>query len=320
VVQTLFTVLLSAAAVCTVLLWIQASGLKVGRDKIFAWILLTLGSIPYAEGIQLQQLSVLVAFFLAAAVYALANERFIIAGVLLAAATIKPQLSAYFIGWVLLWTAGRWRFRKKVAISFLTALIVLVLASAMLLTRWPFEFLAGIAPYLRYTQATTGIHELFGPVMGTLVLLFLAGVIVLAAWGAKFEPTDSDGFRLAISLVLAFTCIVIPSLAPHNQVVLVPACLLLVEERRRIWASGRIARSLWLAACLALAWPWVAGSILDTTLVFDRTHTRLWALPFATNPLIPITIFAALMPLLVRPSGAGRVTGFSPALPRGLSD
>jgi hypothetical protein len=67
--------------------------LKAGRDKILACILLTFATIPYAQGIQLQQLSVLVAFLLAAAGYALATEKFTDAGLLVATATIKPQLS-----------------------------------------------------------------------------------------------------------------------------------------------------------------------------------------------------------------------------------
>jgi hypothetical protein len=300
VVKPLFTLILSASAVLTVLLWIQVMGLKAGRGNIFACILLTLATIPYAEGIQLQQLSVLVAFLLAAAVHALAKERFIVAGLLLAIATIKPQLSICLIGCVLLWSVWRWRSRKWVTISFFTVLIVFILASEVLLPRWPLQFLAGIRPYLRYTQATTSIHELFGRVGGTIVLLFLAAMIALAAWRAKSEPVDSDDFGLAISLVLVFTCIVIPSLAPHNQVLLVPAYLLLVKERNRIWAGGRIARSLWSAAWLTLVWPWVAGAILATTLVFDRASSRLWDLPFATNPLIPTTVFITLVPLLVQ--------------------
>lgn len=305
VVKALFTVALFASAVCTVLLWIQVIGLKAGRDKMFACILLILATIPYAEGIQLQQLSVLVAFFLAAATYALATQKFIVAGLLLTTATIKPQLSVGFIACVFLWSVWRWRSRKFVAISFCTTLIVFILASEAFLPGWPFQFLAGIRPYLRYTQATTGIHELFGVVGGTIVLFSLALVTALAAWRAKSEPVGSDDFRLAISLVLIFTCIGIPSLAPHNQVLLVPAYLLLVKERTRIKAGGRIARSLWCAAWLTLAWPWVAGTLLVATLVFDRISPRLWDLPLATNPLIPISVFAALVPLLVRQVSRG---------------
>jgi hypothetical protein len=305
VVKVLFTVILFAAAVWTVLLWIQVIGLKAGRNQIFLCILLTLATIPYAQGIQLQQLSVLVAFFLAATVYALATEKFIVAGISLAIATIKPQLCVYLIVCLLLWSVRRWRSRKSVAISFFTLLAGFIVASELLLPGWPAEFFAGIRPYLRYTQATTSIHALFGALGGRIVLFFLAIVTALAAWRAKSKPVDSDDFKLAISLVLVFTCVSVPSLAPHNQVLLVPAYLLLVRESKRIKSAGRIARSLWYAAWLTLVWPWVAGAVLVATLLFDRESPRLWDLPLATNPLIPISVFAALVPLLVQEARGG---------------
>ena len=301
VVKLLFTLVLLACAVWTVLLWIQVIGLENRRDNVLTCILLTLAAIPYASGVQYQQFSVFVAFLLAAAVRVLAAKRFVLAGCLLAIATIKPQLTVYFIGCLLLWS-GRWRSRKRLAISFFTVLAVLILASEVLLPDWPFEFLAGIPRYLRYTQATTGVHELFGSVGGTIVLLFLAALIALASWRAKSDIVDSDDFGLAISSVLVFTCIVIPSLAPHNQVLLVPAYLLLAKERKRIWEGGRIARALWVGAWLTLIWSWVVGAILVTSLVFHRGSSGLWDLPLATNPLIPITVFAALIPLILRKS------------------
>jgi hypothetical protein len=307
VAKTLFTLILSASAVWTVVLWIQIIGLKTGRDKIFICILLALATIPYAQGIQLQQLSLLVAFFLAAAIFALATERFIVAGCLLAIATIKPQLSICLIGCVLLWSLWQWRSRKWVAISFFTALIVLMLASELLLPRWPYQFFAGIQPYLRYTHATVSILELFGPVGGAIVSLFLASITLVAVWCARSKPVNSDDFRQAISMVLVFTCIIIPSLSPHNQVLLTPAYLLLAKERKRIMTLGRIARSLYAAAWLTLVWPWIVGSLLAIALLFHRASPRLWSLPFATNPLIPLTAFTALMPLLVRRLGVSRI-------------
>ncbi|HEV8046261.1 MAG TPA: glycosyltransferase 87 family protein [Terriglobales bacterium] len=300
VVKLLFTLILLACAVWTVLLWIQVIGLEDRRDNLLTCVLLTLAAIPYASGVQFQQLSVLVAFSLAAAMRALAAKKFALAGALLAIATVKPQLAIYFIGCLLLWSGWRWRSRKWLAISFFTVLTVLILASEVLLPDWPFEFLAGIPRYLRYTQATTGVHELFGFVGGTIVFVFLAALIALVSWRAKSDTVDSDDFRLAISSVLVFTCIVIPSLAPHNQVLLVPAYLLLAKERKRIWEGGRIARALWSGAWLTLIWSWMVGAMLATSLVLHRGGSRLWDLPLATNPLIPISVFAALTPLIFR--------------------
>lgn len=184
---------------------------------------------------------------------------------------------------------------------------MLMLGSEVLLPHWPAEFLAGIPPYLRYTQAATGIQKLLGSIGGTIVLAGMAVVVVLAAWRTRLQPATSDEFKLGLSLVFAVTCIAIPSLAPHNQVLLTPACLLLVKERKHIWAIGRIARALWAAAFFAVAWPWAAGAALATTLLFHHPLSPLWDLPLATNPLISITVFAALLPLLVPIVGDGRV-------------
>ena len=287
VVKLLFTLILLACAVWTVLLWIQVIGLENSRDNLLTCVLLTLAAIPYATGVQFQQLSVLVAFLLAAAVRALAAKKFAFAGSLLAIATVKPQLAVYFIGCLLLWSVWRWRSRKWLSISFFTILIVLILASEVLLPDWPLEFLAGIPRYLRYTQATTGVHELFGSVGGTIVLLFLAALIALAWWRAKSETVDSDDFRLAISSVLVFTCIAIPSLAPHNQVLVVPAYLLLAKERKRIWERGRIARALWAGAWLTVIWSWMVGATLATSLLFHHGSSRTMGSPSCHQPPDP---------------------------------
>jgi hypothetical protein len=203
VVKWLFTAILFMSAAWGVLLWIRVIGLKAGPDKILACILLTLATIPYAQGIQLQQLSVLVAFLLAAAGYALATEQFAVAGLLMATATIKPQLSIYLIGCVLLWSLWEWRSRKWVAISFFTVLMALVLASEALLPRWHLQFVAGIEPYLRYTQATTGMHELFGPVGGTAFLLLIATINRIGISCTVFKGT-------AIQTLLSVASILLP--------------------------------------------------------------------------------------------------------------
>jgi hypothetical protein len=96
-------------------------------------------------------------------------------------------------------------------------------------------------------------------------------------------------------------------MAAHNQVLLAPAHLLLVKKRKIIWTRGRIARSLLCAAWLTLGWPCVTGTLLAATLVFHYISSRLWDLPFATNPLIPIMVFIALMLLWGRPADMAQV-------------
>jgi hypothetical protein len=61
---------------------------------------------------------------------------------------------------------------------------------------------------------------------------------------------------------LAVTVIVIPSYALYNQVMLLPALLVLLRDRRTIWNRNRISRVLLSLAAILLLWPWLASIAL----------------------------------------------------------
>src|SRR5579863_566901 len=83
VVKILFTIILLAAAAWTILFWGKAEGFRLGTNQSLALILFSLASIPFAQGIQLQQPSVFVAFLIAASLWALGRQRLFEAGLLL---------------------------------------------------------------------------------------------------------------------------------------------------------------------------------------------------------------------------------------------
>jgi Glycosyltransferase family 87 len=306
VARSIFIVLLVSAVVLSALLWIRTLGMNIGAEQVTICVLLTLATIPCQQCIQLQQLSLLVEFLLAGVAYCLIRGKFMLAGFLLAAATIKPQLCIWFIVLVLLWCAGLWTRRKAAAISLVAALAVLIATSDALLPKWPLEFVGGFAAYLGYTHVTNGLFELFGRVAGSFVLLGLLAAAAVAVRRAVAKAGDATQFAVASVFVLTFTCVAIPSLAPHNEILLLPAFLLLVKERSRIWAKGKLARSLWFAGWLLLAWPWTTGTLLAITLLFGHANSRWWDLPAATNALLPITASIALMPLLWERSSSPR--------------
>jgi hypothetical protein len=102
-----------------------------------------------------------------------------------------------------------------------------------------------------------------------------------------------------LSLVLAATNLVVPSYGPYNQVLLIPALLLMFKERAKIWQVNVVNRLLWWIAVGLLTWPWVAGTtlailsfILPTAMV-----ERAWAIPLWTALQVPVGV-AALMLLL----------------------
>jgi len=95
---------------------------------------------------------------------------------------------------------------------------------------------------------------------------------------------------------LAVTVIVIPSYALYNQVMLLPALLMLLRDRQTIWNRNRTSRVLLSLGAILLAWPWLA-SIALACLSFvlpPELVERAWMVPGWTVLQIPLVV-AALM-------------------------
>ena len=86
------------------------------------------------------------------------------------------------------------------------------------------------------------------------------------------------------SLVLATTVLLVPISAPYNQVLLIPAILLLFRERRTIWGMGVAMRVVFSITATLLLWPWISSSMLAglSFVLPGRTVERAWAIPFWT--------------------------------------
>lgn len=124
-------------------------------------------------------------------------------------------------------------------------------------------------------------------------------------------------FLLVTSLLLAVTLVVIPTLAPHAQLLLLPGLFYLL--RRGAWSSSGALAALAAAATWALmAWPWLAtfGLVLLAVRVPIHTLLRFWDIPLDTSPLLPLAVAFALGSLLSGAPGAGgrEFHGLSPRL------
>lgn len=293
--RIVFECLFLAMAVATVWLW--AASLRV--FSAWQWelvsVLFALASIPYMQAFLVQQITIVVVLCLAGAFAALRRENGIIAGALLALATIKPQLSLPFILWVLFWSLASGR-QRSVVVSFGAAMAGLLIYSHILLPSWISDFIGSLHPYLRYTNATSGLKALLGKQAGSVVTWLLAcGVGLFCCWKRKAAP-DSFEFVICSMLVLAWTAIAVPTLAPHVEVLLVPACLLLWHQRGKMF-GGRISRPLWYGGFLVVVWPWVSvAALLIGARVFP-IHGNEWDLPLATNPINAVILFTALLPM-----------------------
>jgi len=119
---------------------------------------------------------------------------------------------------------------------------------------------------------------------------------VHVCWKNRGFSVETPAFAVTSSLVLAVTIIIIPSYALYNQTMLLPALLVLVRERHRIWHRNHMSRLLLSLVAIFLLWQWLASIVLAGLSFVLRVELvqRAWAVPHWTVLLLPVGV-AALM-------------------------
>ena len=292
-VKVAFRWLLILLAAGTVPLWFRAIRWKAYRSTVLLWIILTLGSFAAVQGIKLQQLTLLVCALIAAAVAALVGGHLIVAGILLALATIKPQLVAILLGWLALWTFSRWRVRKNLAFGFLVTLLILILGGELVVPGWISEFRAAAKAYIQYTGGGKSVLDVaLGSTLGTLVALVIVLVIGIFCGKHRSASEEDPAFAWCLALVLTVTLVIIPTYAPYNQLLLLPALMLIVRDARGLWKLGGPDRWFLVITALCVFWSWLTAAALCALLLLMRRERveNLWALPLASSLWVPLSV------------------------------
>jgi hypothetical protein len=294
--REMFWVLL-VCTIAAVLLWLQVLRWALPCRAQCAIVVLTLGSLPVVQGLKLQQLTLFVAALLALSIWLFAADHQITAGVMLAVATIKPQLVAILLLWLFVWTLADFRRRFRWLLSFLVTMAALAAASEHFLPHWLPRFFGAVRDYRTYTDAVSVFTKLVPAPWNIMVLLLTAAATFSLAWQTRAHAASDRAFAGTAALVLAATVILIPSYALYNQVLLVPALLWLARERGALWNGGVIRRSLLLLAGACLLWPWITAVILAAVSFFvpPETVEKAWAVPFWTALLLPVGVAALVL-------------------------
>src|SRR5947209_6388169 len=290
-VQRAFLGLLLVLTASSVLLWLRALQWRISLTAKLLWIILVVGSFPAIQGFKLQQLTLLVAALLAAAMACLVQRRFVIAGILLAMASIKPQLISLVAIWIIIWISGNWRERRKVFWSAAACI-------AFLLAGWVGEFRAAMSSYYQYTGGGRSILDVaMSPRWGRGASALLVFVQIFLLWKLRREPEGSRAFHWSVAAVLATTLIIVPMFAPYNQVLLVPCAMLALKELRTLWNGGRLARFFLLIVAVSLAWPFLSAAALALGWLFlpATTVQQAWPVPMASTLMIPVSILELLL-------------------------
>ena len=301
-IKPAFTWILVFITAATVPLWLRAVGWRVSWADRLAMIVLTLGSFQVAQGLKLQQLTLAVSALLAAAVALATAGQLLTAGAFLALALIKPQLSLPLLAWLLVWASADLKNRWRLVAGFAVAAAMLVAGAEIVLPGWIGRFQHAVIAYRQYTGGAESLPEmLLGAFAGRLVDMLLILACAVLCWLFRKKWQGSEEFSLVTAFVLAVTVAIVPMVALYNQVLLIPAVLLLVQSRGKLRVAGRFTRFVALLTLLWGIWPWIATGFLAIASVGLKNSTllKLWFLPLHSTLTLPILVTAMMLMMIL---------------------
>jgi hypothetical protein len=298
VVMPIFGWALLVGTALSVWLWGYALCIRLGPVVTVAVMILSVSNYPMVQGFYKQQLTYLVAFFMALGAACVMRGWLVLAGLAVALSTIKPQVSGLFILLLIVWTLGDWKRRQRLAWSFAASMAVLLGASELLLPDWIPRFIQAIREYERYAGDTPLLQVLLGHAGGIVAAVILFLFVITTFWRWRKSPVGSTRFAGAIALAVSATLGIINKTAPYNSVLLIPALLALAVRHGTGSTWNRAAIK---AAFAAQGWQWMSALGLSVASLTISTATwPRWAIQlplgtvFALPPLVLIAVLVTL--------------------------
>jgi hypothetical protein len=296
--QTCFRCLFVLLTLVSVPLWSRVVRWRPSIAVTSILLILTFGSFAVVQGIKLQQLSLVVNGIMAASAAALVAGNFAMAGFLLAIATFKPQLALPMAAWLALWAVSDWRQRRAFVWSFGVTMVILFAASEYVLPGWIGRFREGVSAYREYTQGASSLLEvLTTPTFGKMMVAVTVVIVAVVGWHLRRVAHDSVAFSAMLALILATTVVIVPSFAPYNQVLLLPAVFLIATSWRDLWSRNWLTRVACAVGALVVFWPWLAscGLLLASLVQPAESVQRAWSAPLRNSLLLPIVVLGLLV-------------------------
>jgi hypothetical protein len=270
------------------------------RAVMVIWSLLL---YPVAWGLLLGQPALAAAALLTAALIALRNERDTLAGIALAAAAIKPQITLLAILALLVWAA--WQRRHRLIASFAISVAILLAISFALLPSWVAGFLYAVQRYadlMPFRSPISALAALFGGSGRWIQIALAIGLTILTGWSWRKDARAGAVPIRAVSLSLVVTTLVIPRLSPINHVVL----LIPLASGLSAW-WGR--KGMWRLASAALgalsvAAPWAIDPLTGST-----TGGSPWQYAALVSVLPLAGLLVVAVELVRQHSPSSRMTG-----------
>jgi len=307
-VKTAFYGLAPLLIALSIAAWLRALQWQGSKGTWWAWLLLGASSMAAVDATLLQQPSILVTGLLAGAAASLTvgtpargqarTAYYALAGVLLALATVKPQISTLLLVWLMGWALADFRRRWALPAGTVATAVLLLGSTWLLQPGWVGRWLTQVAAYQQYALDRT-ILEWVVPVGLIQPLLAAAGLgLAVMAWRTRRAEPGDLGWRWMLGAICLYTVFIFPSWTAYNQLILAPTVILLIQERHWFRTRGIIGRETVGIIMGLLIWPLIAATVL-VSLWFIVIHLggrppdtldRIVSLPWVTNLLLPLAL------------------------------
>jgi Glycosyltransferase family 87 len=292
-------------------LWMRALGFRAGRVLVASAMVLAAGSYPAVMEFYQQNLAALVIFLIAAAAAGAARGWLGLSGLLMALATVKPEITGLVLVWFLLWGTAEWAERRRFVLSFTVSFACLVLAAEFFSPHWSRRFISAVWKYQSSEADPSLLRVLLPSFVAKLVMASLVCALPFALWRWRKSAAGSAKFGWALAWTSASTLMLLPKLAAYNQLLLLPAILVLLFQEEMIRTPALLTRSFGKGAFACQIWQWgAASSLVLCSLILPAEKVRKFAeIPLYTLlALPPLTLLAVLMGTLERASNTPSTT------------
>jgi len=122
-------------------------------------------------------------------------------------------------------------------------------------------------------------------------------ILLSILWRLRGSPAASAEFAFALSFTLATTLLVIPMFAPYNQILLLPAVMMLIRSTAAEPAKGFLSRFFVFVMKLSVAWPFLGSMALVIALPFLQAFVvgKGVGVPFYSTLAVPASVYASLL-------------------------
>ena len=271
-------------------------GLRWTARARVAIVILALAAWATMWGFRVLQLTVPVAACIFIAWFLLARGRPVLAGILLALATIKPQLLLPLLLALLIWALLRRQW--ALIASFLGTMAAQLIVVQIMVPHWFPQWRASLRNYTGVTNTAMPLEHVLGHWPGLAITLALAAAALAPLWRARRSAADTLDFAGAMSLVLAITVCFVPTSEAlfYNYVLLMPACVLLACSR----PHGTFASLLRVLALAQLGLDYLVVTVGAITGLTGHVPSLVAWLSFSDYLLPPLAALALTLQMMER--------------------